>query len=133
MKSSRSAWLALLSSIITCPLAVWVGLANQQNKWFPNMLSILLVMVPPVTSVVLGLRPAKSGNRLAAHVTAIGSAWATLVIAFFVGANYLWSGESLILPDLLSILLAILVGVSVEGAWNRSRWSSGGVSAGPRL
>ena len=124
--SSRSAWIALFTSLVTCPLAIWVGLANQENKWFPNLLSVLLVLVPPAMGVILGVRVAKSGNHLAAHVTAIGSAWLVLVGAFFISANYLWSGERLAAPYILSIILAVLVGAGVEVAWNRSSAMSGG-------
>ncbi len=118
-RSSRWAWLALGASVVLYPLAIVVALGNQQDEWLPNLIATMLALVPPIAGVLLGIRPAKSGNRLAGFATAVGSAWLTLIVTFFVGANYLWSGESLVSPNLLAIILAGIIGGTVEASWYR--------------
>jgi hypothetical protein len=102
-------------------LALVVALGNQDDDWVPGLVSLALALLPPVGGVMLGVRSARTGNRLGGLATAIGSAWLTLIVAFFVGANYLWSGESLVSPNVLAVVLAVIVGGAVEAAWNR-RW-----------
>jgi peptidoglycan/LPS O-acetylase OafA/YrhL len=118
-KSSRWAWLALLASLVVYPLAIVVALGNQSDEWLPNLISTALVLLPPVAGVLLGVRSANSGNRLGGLATASGSAWLTFIVIFFVGANYIWGGESLVAPSALAMVLAVIVGGAVEAAWYR--------------
>ena len=120
VRSSRWAWAAMLASLAVYPLAIVVALGNQEDAWFPNLIATTLAILPPATGILLGVRSARSGNHLGGLATAVGSAWLTLIITFFVGANYLWSGESLVGPNALAIILAVLVAGAVEIAWNRA-------------
>ncbi len=119
LRSSRWAWVALLASVALYPLAVVVALANQDDDWLLGLVSLALALLPPVGGILLGVRSARTGNRLGGLATAIGSAWLTLIVAFFVGANYLWSGESLVSPNVLAVVLAVIVGGAVEAVWYR--------------
>lgn len=130
VRSSRWAWSALLAAVVTYPLALVVALGNQEDEWLPNLISTALALLPPAGSVVLGIRSARTGNRLGGLAAAIGSAWLTLIVTFFVGANYLWSGESLVAPEVLAVVLAVIVGGAVEAACHR-HWKPSRHSAAP--
>ena len=118
-RSSRWAWLTLSAALVLYPLAIAVALGNQDNEWLPNLISAALALLPPVGGMLLGIRSARTGNRLGALATASGSAWLALIVTFFVGANYLWSGESLIAPNVFALVVAVIVGGAVLAAWYR--------------
>lgn len=121
VRSSRHAWWAPLTSALMYPMTIVVALGNQQDEWFANVVSIALALLPPIGGILLGIPSARSGNRMGALAIAIASAWLTFIAVFFVGANYLWSGASLLAPILLAVVLAVTVFGSVEAAWNRHR------------
>jgi hypothetical protein len=81
--------------------------------------SVALVILPPVARILLGVRSARTGNHLRGLTSAIGSTWLTIIAMFIVGANYLWSGQSLVAPNMRAIVFAIIVGGEVEAAWQQ--------------
>ena len=117
--SSRSAWLTLLAALGLYPVAIAVGLGNQDNEPLSKLISAALALLPPVGGILLGGRSALTGNRLGGLACATSSAWLTLIVMFFVGANYLWSGESLIAPNVFALVVAVIVGGAVLAAWHR--------------
>lgn len=120
VRSSRWAWLALLVSLVVYPMAVAAAL-GQENTTVGDFIFVALMLVPPVAGVLLGVRSARTGNRLGVLATAIESAWLTLIVTFFVGANHIWTGGRPLGPATLAIGLAMVVGGAVEAAGYRFR------------
>lgn len=122
MQSSRWAWLALLSSIVVYPMAIGIALGAQEGQWWGDVSLIGLTLLPPIACVVLAVPSGRTGNRFGALATETASAWLTFIVTFFVGANYVWTGESLFAPAALAITMALVViGVIITG-WHRF-WS----------
>jgi hypothetical protein len=96
-------------------LAIWRALGDEYARWWDDLVVLAFTLLPPVTAVVLGARSGRTGNRLGAFASAIGAAWLTFVVMFYVGANYLWAGEPGTGPDVLAVSIALVVG-GVEGA-----------------
>lgn len=122
MRSSRWAWLALLASIVVYPLAIVIALSAQEGQWWGDVSLIGLTLLPPIAAVVLGVQCGRTGNRLGALATETASAWMTLIVIFFVGANYVWTGESLYAPAALAITMALVVVGAIIVGWHRL-WS----------
>lgn len=121
-RSARWAWLALLLSPVFAVLAIAVGFGmGEDTKWWGDLIVVGLALVPPIAAFALGVWAARTGNRVGALAAAVGAAWLTFVIVFFVGANSVWTGESSVWPLTLAAIAGVLVGAAVETHWSRPR------------
>jgi hypothetical protein len=101
------------------PLAIGIALGAQEGQWWGDVSLIGLTLLPPMACVVLGVRSGRTGNRLAALATEIASGWLTFFVTFFVGANSVWTGESLYAPAALAITMAVVVVGAIIAGWHR--------------
>jgi hypothetical protein len=116
-RTSRWAWCVLLLSPVLCVLAVWMSffvLGDENINWWGELIVGVMVLAPPVAAALLGVRAARSGNRLGTHAAAVAGGWLTFLIMFWYAANYPYNGDSAVVPVTLGIISALLVAAAVE-------------------
>lgn len=121
-RSSRWAWVAALSSPVSCAVAIWMSffvLGDENITWWGDVIVALMVFGPPVLAVVLGTRSGRSGNRLGDHASAVAAGWAGFLVTFWYAANYPFNGESGAVPLALGALAALALAGVVEALARR--------------
>jgi energy-converting hydrogenase Eha subunit A len=123
VRSSRWAWSAILLTPVLSVLAIWMGFVvfgDENVKWWGDLIVLSIAFAGPVAAIALGIRSARSGNRLGVHATAVGAAWVAGVMMFWYAANYPYNSESGVVPALLGVVVALVVAAAIE-AWYRFR------------
>lgn len=132
VRSSRWAWLAMLSIVLVFPLAVVVSFNTADFEHPSNspdwgyLVFVVFVLLPFVAGVVLGVRSGRTGNPLGALAAAIGSAVITFVVTLNIGANFVWTGKSgnsgysEALGAILALIVAGAIGVAFRHHWKTS-------------
>ncbi len=118
IRSSRWAWLAILSAPVFAVLAIWMSffvLGDENIKWWGDLIVLLLVFGPPLVGAVLGARSARSGSLPGVHAAALASSWVAFVIMFWLMANYPYNGESGVMPMSLGVISGVVLAAAVEG------------------
>lgn len=125
-RSSRPAWVALSLTPVLGALAIYLALfvLGEGIEWWASVLVLGLAYAPPAVGGILGLRAARSGNRVGAHAVAVATAWFAFWIAFWYLANYPYNSESASAPAWLAAAAAAVAGAAVEaGYWFRTHRS----------